>query len=71
MEFRMTRREMLAGLGLAGMSLYFPYIAHGTETAPSDSNAVETKRIVWNELQFDVPASFEWNETGNCNGIQV
>lgn len=67
----MTRREMLTGLGLAGVSLYFPYIAHGTETAPSDSNAVETKRIVWNELQFDVPASFEWNETGNCNGIQV
>lgn len=71
MEFRMTRREMLAGLGLAGASLCFPYIAHGTEAAPSDSNSVKTKQIVWNELQFDVPASFEWNETGNCNGIQV
>lgn len=75
----MTRREMLAGclagclagLGLAGAAVCFPRIAHGAEAASSDADEAKTKQIVWNELKFDVPASFEWNETGDCNGIQV
>ncbi len=73
MEFRMTRRGLIAGGIAMGVSACFPLVAQAVsphmnkalfgEDAESDSKP-EMKRVIWHGLSLDIPASLEWNDSG-------
>ena len=80
MEFRMTRRGLIAGGIATGLSACFPLVARAASPlmnktllggdAESDSSP-EMKRVIWYGLSLDIPAMLEWNDSGSYEDATI